>query len=301
MDIFVTGATGYIGFNVAQKMRRAGHRVWGLTRSAEKAGRLSRQEIIPVIGNMQNPESYREVAEHCSVLVHTASDHQNDTVALDRRTVDTFLEAGEEGPWPKTVIYTSGCWVIGDTGDGMADETTGLDPVDMVAWRPEHEELILQAEHLRGLVIRPGCVYGKQGGLTGMWFEGAENGELRIVGDGSNYWTMVHVDDLAEAYLRAAESGLIAEDFNISDRSRWTVEEMAEAAADAAGYVGEITTLAVEEAAAEMGPMAEALALNQHVDARKAVRILDWQPKHGGFVDEVETYYRSWKAYEGGM
>ncbi len=299
MDIFITGATGYIGFNVAKTIRRAGHRVWGLTRSTEKAKRLARHEIHPVVGDMDKPESYREAADRCSVLIHAAFDYEEGSVEKDRKTVETFLESGEEGPWPKTVIYTSGCWVIGDTGDGMADETTSLDPIDMVAWRPEHEEKVLRAEHVRGLVIRPGCVYGKSGGLTALWFKGAENGSLEVVGDGSNYWTMVHVDDLAEAYLRTVESGLIAEDFNISDRSRWTVSEMAEAAADAAGYEGNITYQSVEAATSEMGPMAEALALNQHVDARKAVRMLDWQPKHGGFVDEVDTYYQAWKARSG--
>jgi hypothetical protein len=45
-----------------------------------------------------------------------------------------------------------------------------------------------------------------------------------------------------------------------------------------------------------MGDFAECLALDQHADGRKAVRLLGWQPKHGGFVDDVETYYRSWQA-----
>lgn len=297
MNVFITGATGYIGFNVAKAMRRAGHRVRGLTRSEEKAALLAKNEITPVIGNMNDPESYMKIAEQSSVLIHTAVDYEKDTIEFDRKTIEAFLEAGDRGHWPKTVIYTSGCWVIGNTGNGMADETTPLDPIDIVAWRPEHEDLILNAEHVRGLVIRPGCVYGGRGGMTGTWFNGAESGNLEIVGDGSNYWTMVHVDDLADAYVRAAESGLIAEDFNISDRSRWTVGEMARAAADAAGYDGSIKTVPVQEAAEEMGPMAEALAINQHVDARKAVRLLGWQPKYGGFVDEAQLYYNAWKAH----
>ncbi len=45
-----------------------------------------------------------------------------------------------------------------------------------------------------------------------------------------------------------------------------------------------------------MGGFAEALALNQHIDSRKAVRMLGWQPEFGGFVDEIETYFEAWKA-----
>jgi len=40
------------------------------------------------------------------------------------------------------------------------------------------------------------------------------------------------------------------------------------------------------------------LALSQHVDARKAVRLLGWQPRHGGFVDEADLYYRAWRAHQ---
>src|SRR3989441_11468592 len=98
--------------------------------------------------------------------------------------------------------------------------------------------------------------------------------------------------------FRSGESGLGGEVFDISDRSRATVLEMATAAARAAGYRGEIRPVPLAEAAKTMGDFAEALALNQHVDARKAVRLLGWQPRHGGFVDEADLYYRAWRAYQ---
>ena len=296
MNVFITGATGYIGFTVSKALRRAGHDVYGLTRSKEKVAMLEANEIHPVIGSMQEPESYIDVAESCSVLIHAAVDYQHDTVDLDKKTVQTMLKLGEQGAMPKTFIYTSGCWVVGNTGRKAADETTPLKPAPSVAWRPEVEQMVLQSDSVNGLVIRPGCVYGERGGLTGMWFSGAVNGELSVVGNGSNRWTMIHVDDLADAYVRVAESGLSGEIFNISDRSRYTVKEMVEAVASVASYKGDIDYQPLDDALKQMGPMAQALALDQHVDARKAVRLLDWQPKFGGFVDDVETFYKAWKA-----
>jgi nucleoside-diphosphate-sugar epimerase len=298
MRTFITGATGYIGFNVAKAMRRAGHKVYGLTRSKGKAGMLAKAEIHPVIGDMDNPGSYREIAEQCSVLIHAAADYQNNTVELDKKTTETLIDTGTKGLQPKTFIYTSGCWVHGNTGYEPADETTPLNPIEAVTWRPEVEERVLGAENVHGIVVRPGCVYGERGGLTGIWFDSAENMEkIDVVGDGSNYWTMIHVDDLADAYVRIAESAPAGEIFNISDRSRWTVKEMAEAVSRASGFNGDINYIPIDEAAKEMGPMAEALAVNQHIDSRKAVNLLGWQPNHGGFVDDVETFYQSWKAY----
>lgn len=129
--------------------------------------------------------------------------------------------------------------------------------------------------------------------MTGDWFSGADKDEvLKVVGDGNNRWAMVHADDVAEAFWRAAESGLSGEVFNLVDRSRATIREMA----TAAGCTGKIEFIPVAEAAKTMGDFAECLALDQHVDASKAARLLGWQPKHAGFVDDVETYFMSWKA-----
>jgi nucleoside-diphosphate-sugar epimerase len=293
MQVFLTGATGYIGFAVATALRRHGHRVWGLARNQTKAARLARHEIEPVSGDLADPNSYADVAAHCSVLIHTAFDYSADGVAKNKLTIETLLDAGRRGAQPRTFIFTSGAWVYGDTGDHMVDETTPLDPIKLVAWRPAHEELVLRASGVRSIVIRPGCVYGGAGGLTAPWF--AKPGEA-VVGDGRNRWTMVHLDDLAAAYVRAAESGLGGEIFNVTDRSRFTVLELATAAARAAGYKGEISPLPLAEARKALGDFADALALNQHLDSGKAVRLLGWQPRHGGFLDEVEVFYRAWKA-----
>jgi nucleoside-diphosphate-sugar epimerase len=297
MNVFITGATGYIGFNVAMAYRRAGHAVWGLTRNAEKARILSRHEIRPVVGSMQKTTGWTAAAANCSVLIHAAVDYQTDPFALDTQTVEFLLSLARQGPQPKTLIYTSGVWVYGNTHGKLVDETTPLNPPKLVARRPATEQLVLGAADVRGLVIRPGCVYGYQGGLTGMWFAAAvKEKALTAVGDGNNRWTMVHADDLADAYLRAGESGLRGEAFNVTDRARWSVGDMLAAVARVTGYAGKIIFLPVPEAAKTMGDFAECLALDQHADSRKAVRLLGWQPRHGGFVDDAETYYSSWQA-----
>jgi nucleoside-diphosphate-sugar epimerase len=105
----------------------------------------------------------------------------------------------------------------------------------------------------------------------------------------------VHLDDLGSAYLRAAESGLSGI-FNVTDRSRASLLEMAGAVARVTGYAGGVQTTPVAEAATSMGTLAECLALDQHVDSRKAARLLGWQPLHGGFADEVEECYEAWKG-----
>src|SRR5512143_225354 len=143
MKVFVTGATGHVGFHVALAFRRAGHHVLGLTRSEKGGARLDRHEIRPVIGSLQDPGSWK---------------------------------GAEDAAAPKTVVYTSGVWVYGQTGDGVADETTPLAPLPMSLSRVETEKRVLSAAGVKGIVMRPGSVYGYGGSLTGMWFEGAAKG-----------------------------------------------------------------------------------------------------------------------------
>jgi nucleoside-diphosphate-sugar epimerase len=225
---------------------------------------------------------------------------QSDMAAVDKAAVEALLAASRGGPQPKTFVYTSGVWVHGATGSRLEDEASVLDPTPAVAWRPAVEQLVLKAPGVNALVLRPGCVYGKGGGLTGMWFGGAvKDKAVKAVGDGTNRWAMVHVDDLADAYLRAVESGLGGLAFDIVDRSRATVREMAEAAARAAGVPGKVDFIPLADAKKSMGAFAEALALDQHIDARRAVRLLGWQPKHGGFADGAETYFAAWRAAQG--
>jgi nucleoside-diphosphate-sugar epimerase len=299
MNVFLTGATGYIGFNVAVALRRAGHRVYGLVRSEDKVKTLLQHEIIPVQGTLQEPEGYRKVAADCAVLIHAAADLKADMFALEQQTIRVLLELASIKAQPKTFIYTSGVWVYGSTGPSVADETTPLNPARLVAPRPDLEQLVLNAKGVRSLVVRPGCVYGKQGGLTGLWFqETAPKRVLTMVGDGKNHWAMVHVDDLADGYCRAAESDISGEIFNLVDPSHHRVADMVQAVGRAAGYKGEIRAIPINDAVQTMGDFAQCLAFDQRISGEKAQRLLGWQPRHPSFVEGAETYYAAWKAYQ---
>jgi nucleoside-diphosphate-sugar epimerase len=299
MKIFITGATGYIGFNVALALRRHGHEVHGLTRSPEKGTRLARNEILPVIGSMQKPAGFLDVAGGCDVLVHAAIDYEAETAKVDRSTVQALLGTGVRGTRPKTFVYTSGCWNYGSTGGAVADEETELHPSRLAASRPDTERIVIENTSVRGIVIRPGCVYGRRGGLTGPWFQPLDqNQPVVLIDGGRNKWAMVHVDDLAEGYRLACESGLKGEVFNLTDDTRFTVRQMAEAAIGAAGSGSTVQEISLEDAEKSMGDLAESLALDQQVSSGKAQNTLGWGPRHEGFIAGVDIYYESWKAHQ---
>src|SRR3989475_7982221 len=115
MQVLVTGATGYVGSSVAAAFRRAGHRVWGLTRTQAKARRLAQQEIEPVVGELGDSKTYADVAAECAVLVHAAFEYSANGVAKDRKAIDALIEAGWPRAQPTTLHITSGGWGHGGT------------------------------------------------------------------------------------------------------------------------------------------------------------------------------------------
>jgi len=297
MRVFVTGASGYIGNAVARAFRFNGHDVWGLVRSDEAALRLRREEIRPVSGTMENTASFQRTLTEADVWVHCAFDSSEDGVKKDAAAIDSFLQAAAQSSFPKTAIYTSGVWIYGNTKEKTADEMTPVHPIAKVRWRPQHEERFLKAENqaIRPIVIRPGCIYGGKGSLTALWFESAVKGELAVIGKGDYRWAMVHVNDLARLYVKAAEkecSGLI---LNGIDSSRNTVGEMMEAIRKL-GICKTVAHLSEEEAERKYGALKEAFSLDQQVSSARAERLLGWSPRHQGFIHNVSEYYEAWRA-----
>src|SRR5258708_1803141 len=165
MRIFLTGATGYIGSAVLDLLVRSGHDVTALVRDNEKARGVAERGAHPIIGNLAEPDSYRGGAEAQDGYVHTAFDSASGKgPAAERAALETIIEvakrprtAGSTAPLKRFVIYTSGCWILGRTSE-PAGEDAPINPIQLVSWRPDHEDLVLGAggDGLRTMVVRPG-------------------------------------------------------------------------------------------------------------------------------------------------
>jgi nucleoside-diphosphate-sugar epimerase len=293
MRVFVTGATGYIGSGVVAALVRAGHRVTGLSRSAGKDELLRRLGAEPVRGELGKLSALAGLLEGQDGLVHAAMDYGLGPPA-DREAVDAMLAAARRGG-PRSVVYTSGVWVLGVTPPGgRADEGTRIDhPADAVAWRPAHERLVFDADvhGVSAAVIRPGMVYGGgRGGVVNPALFGA--GE--IVGDGENRWSLVHRDDLAELYRLVLEAGATGP-FHGVDGAPTRLADAARAASAAAGRGGAFRSVPLAEARQTMGPMADALVMDQVVVSTRGPEV-GWRPERPPFVESARDAFREWAA-----
>jgi len=283
--IFLTGATGYIGSAIAKALQRAGYDVSGLARSDEAAARLTAQGITPLRGDLNDPRHLAHAAAESEGVIHAGTTNNG---RIDQDAVVAM--ANSLRATLKPFIYTSGIWVLGDTGGKVADETWPLNPIPLVAWRPDVENMVIAAGRLdvRSIVIRPAVVYGYGKGLAAEFAKSArETGAARYVGSGENHWPMVHADDLADLYVRALRGAVSGTILFAADESTFRVREIAEAASVGAGAGGRTESWPIEEARKVIGGFADALALDQIVSSAKARTMLGWKPSAPSVLDDL--------------
>lgn len=295
MRVFVTGGTGYVGSAVLDAFLRDQWEVGALVRSEEKANEVKAKGAVPVIGRLQDPETWRNFCAISDAVVHCAFESPELDALAAEEILGALLAQGEQ----RMFLYTSGIWVLGHTR-GEVDESARTDPPALVSWRPGLETRLLENAQLEVVtaVIRPGWVYGGAGGAFDSWWQEAkEHGRITVVGDGSNHLPLVHRDDLAELYLRIVrrrEGGV----FHGVEEGCPTQSQLAHACAEAVGPQVELRQKALSDAREVMGPFADARVLDQQVTAPRA-RALGWAPAHEPFVRRARVIHDEWTAAQG--
>ena len=292
--IFVTGATGYLGGAIAERLARAGHEVTGLTRDLASVRTLELAGVKPVVGDLADSESWVGVLQNCDSVVHAAFDASTGASETDHHALEAFRVAALDGR-VRRVLYTSSIWVLGPTEEGVLDESAPLRPLELAQWRAAHEEIALDlaAHDVATIVLRPGMVYGEQRGVLGAWFaEAQEKRTITYPGDGSQHWPMVHREDVAEAYALALEDGEHGQRYLLCDETRHTVKQLAEAAAAATGATA--VAWPADDVVKALGLYGKALLADTQVTSAKARRELGWVPRHTSFVNEAPQLWREW-------
>jgi nucleoside-diphosphate-sugar epimerase len=287
MKIFLTGASGYIGSAVAERLRAAGHELTGLARSDAASARLEAAGVKPVRGDFSDPASVGSAARAADGVVSMATTYNP---AVDGAAIDAILGrlAGSNKPF----VYTSGIWSHGDTGGKVVDETSPPRPAALVAWRQAVEDRVREGAKrgIRSIVIRPAIVYGRGGGIPAGFVESArKDGAARYVGTGNNRWPFVHVDDLADLYLLALERAPAGSLLLGVAGQAHPVREVAAAASRGAGAGGRTTAWPLEDARQKLGAYADALVLDQQASGRRAEELLGWRPQRPDILEDIES------------
>jgi nucleoside-diphosphate-sugar epimerase len=290
VQVYVIGATGYVGSAIAEALVAGGHRIAGAARSAQSAQRLREAGITTAVCDVSIPESLKQPARDADAVVYSVQYAGANAAQAEEAALTALVET--LGGTGKPLIYTSGYWVYGSTGARAADENAPLNPPWFLAHRPALERTVLDgaARGVRAVVIRPASVYGDAGGLPAMWtYSAKQAGAARFVGDGTNHWGNVHRDDLAALYLLALEQAAAGAIYNAGDDTWFTVREMAQAASLGAGTGGAVSAWPLDEARREFGPFADGLALDIRINSARARTELGWRTRSTTILDDLQS------------
>ncbi|KAF2004772.1 NAD(P)-binding protein [Amniculicola lignicola CBS 123094] len=316
-NVLVLGASGYMGLAVSQALLRSGtYTVFGSARTPEKAVTLRLNEITPVDANIVNPASLSAAiaAHHIDIVIDCTSAYGDASKILEgvRAAGSSRLAAFSEGNMvgPKLgFIYASGSWVHGSTPDCRVSDLTpvGTDlapakAAAAVGWRPAHEQAVLASRNsLDVAVLRPSLTYGRAswawaflGPLLSANSSSVE--PIKIPADAVARTTTVHLDDLAHAFVSAADriDGRLGS-WPVFDIFTQTlpVPDILEAAKKV------LSITAPLQYAGTMGSaFLEALSLVCNGENSRARSVLGWEPKRVDLIGDMPAIVMAWKAAE---
>ena len=293
MRVFLTGGTGYVGAAVLDALVRGGHRVDALVRNSEGAARVQARGAQPVLGDLLQPATWRDAAATADGTVHAAAENGVKARDTDALAIETLTALPPKAG--RFLVYTSGIWVLGSAPSPI-DETAPLNPIEIVSWRPAHEQRVLDASKagVRAIVVRPGVVYGGSRGIVGDIVKDAANSLVRVVGSGENHWPLIYERDLGELYARVVGSPGASGIFHATDDGAETVNELVKAICEHAPTEPSIRHVPLAEARKKMGPYADALALDQIVRSPRA-RALGWAPTLTSVAGNAARLFEEWK------
>jgi nucleoside-diphosphate-sugar epimerase len=211
MRVFIAGAGGYLGSALARAFTAAGHRVAALARNNEKAAAFAADGLEPIVGDLATLGALRGQLAAMDAIVLAAA------IPFDQEweVADVLIGAleGSEKPF----LMTSGTAVLSHETHGgeWRQETYAEDqpftPPPWIASRVETENRVREASSrgVRTIVVRPPLIWGHGGSkqVPAIFQSVRTAGAACYIGAGLNLYSHVHVDDLAQIYALALESG----------------------------------------------------------------------------------------------
>ena len=247
MKVFVAGATGVLGRPAVRALVEAGHDVRGTARSDEKSALLRLLGAEPVAVDLFDLEAVKAAVAGNEAVVNFATKippimrmrwkgawKENDRLRTEgsRVLVDAALAAGAA-----VYVQESITFMYRDGGDAWLDEDSPLS-ISWIALQSmvngEGETERFSTAGGRGISLRFSGFYAPYARSTLDSVSMARRRLLPVAGDGSNYFSSIHVDDGAAAAVAALDAP--AGVYNVTDDEPLRMRDYGRALTDAFGF-----------------------------------------------------------------
>lgn len=211
--ILVTGATGFTGGHLCDRLVDEGYSVRALVRDSSACDGLSARGVELTRGDLRDPESLKAAVDGIDTVFHIAALFRPENVSSKdmweanvqgtKDLLDASIEAGVN-----RFIHCSTVGVHGDIKHPPATEDTPYGPGDYYQEsKTEGEKIVLQymrEGRLPITVFRPGGIYGPRDLRFLKLLKAIKTGKFVMLGSGNVEYQMVFVEDLVDGILRCA-------------------------------------------------------------------------------------------------
>jgi farnesol dehydrogenase len=225
-NVFVTGATGFIGTRLVSELVRRGHTIHALTRQTSNKDGLSHERIRLTTGDISDRQSLKKGMHGCSQVYHLAAYAKNwsrdpsifyrQNVEGMRNVIEAARETGVERVVLTSTIVTFGPTAPGVTGDEEMARITSRYYTEYEESKAigEREALLLASEGFPLVIVNPTRVYGPgkltEGNSVTLMIDMYDRGKVPVLlNSGVNVGNYVLVDDLVRGHILAMEKGTI--------------------------------------------------------------------------------------------
>jgi nucleoside-diphosphate-sugar epimerase len=305
MRVLVTGATGFLGGVLCQRLAALGHDVLALGRSPERLEALKRQGFQTIGADISSAAVPRvrpvDAVAHCAARSSPwarPEDYERDNIEGTRMLLAYARACGARR---LVHISTPSLYFRFQDQINVREDAPLPTPVnDYARTKRTAEDLALAATDLDPIVLRPRGLYGPgDTALLPRLLLAGRQSALPLLNGGRAATDLTYVEDVAEAVCTALmrTGPLLQRVFNISGGAALNVRQVADCAAQRAGFtlrwrsmpVGLVLALArIGEAAAKWRGYREPritaygvglFAYSQTLDISAAAAQLGWRPR----------------------
>jgi nucleoside-diphosphate-sugar epimerase len=218
----IAGASGYVGSRLAARLLAQGQRVRGLVRNPESeiVDDLAARGMSVWTGDVTRAETLIGVADGVDYVLNLTSCLAIENGSVRRTFVDgnqNLIAACSRSRSVRTYVFTSNVATYGDGGEHLLDEDAPAQPSCALGTvMVEAERTIMhaaRAHRFPAIILRVASIYGPGRDLIAA----VEDGAVTIYGDGRNFVSHIHVDDLVEILARVPAEGQPGAIYNVGD------------------------------------------------------------------------------------
>lgn len=294
MQIFLTGATGFIGSAVIPQLRAAGHQVLGLTRSEQGADLLRAMGAEAHLGTLEDLDSLTRGAERADAVIHLAFDHDfSNYQANCLKDAEAIAALGKPLVGSDRPMLITSAIGMGIATPGELAKETVLDLQHgnpRIASEKAGQDLLQAGVNV--ITIRLSQIHDtRRQGLVSYLIDAARaRNSAAYVADGAARWSACHLSDAALLYRLALEKGARGARYHAVDEEGVSLRTIA-------GVIGErfdlpVQSVTVEQAADYLGAMSGFATFDMPASSVLTQAALGWTPIGPGLLDDIRSMPR---------